>query len=99
MLSMRYVSRLPGAGNVKCCAGTAGTVAGLGGSARADAAAYGEIGTAENAFNFLAGAFVAFQFCRILGAGKEDLKIFIAFQTFKFINRHIESPKSFFLWG
>ena len=72
---------LPGAGNVKCRAGAAGTASGLGGSAGtcAAAAAYGEIRTAENTLYFPAVAFGAFQLGGILRAGKENLEIFVAF--------------------
>jgi hypothetical protein len=77
---MQYGSRLPGAGNVKCRAGAAGTASGLGGSARsAAAAAYREVCTAENALNILAVAFGAFQLGCLLSAGKKDFETFIAF--------------------
>jgi hypothetical protein len=79
MLSMQYGSGLPGAGNVKCRAGAAGTASGLGGSARAAAAAYREVCTAENALNILAVAFGAFQLGCLLSAGKKDFETFIAF--------------------
>ncbi len=83
-------TRLPWAWNIKCRAGAAGTASGLSGSACASAsAAYGEVCTAENTFNFMAVTFGAFQLGGILCAGKEYLETFIAFQTLKFINRHI----------
>jgi len=76
---MRECFELPGAGDVKCRARAAGTGSGLSGGARAAAAAYGEIRTAENALNILAVAFGAFQLGGFLRAGKEDLETFIAF--------------------
>lgn len=85
-------TRLPRAWNIKCRAGAAGTASGLGGSARTSAsasAAYGEVCTAENTFNFMAVTFGAFQLGGILCAGEEYLETFIAFQTLKFVNRHI----------
>lgn len=83
-------TRLPRARNIKCRAGAAGTASGLSGSARTSAsAAYGEVCTAENTFNFMAVTFGAFQLGGILCAGEEYLETFIAFQTLKFVNRHI----------
>ena len=80
---------LPGAGNVIRRAGAAGTVAGLSGGP-----AYGKIRGAENALDFLAVAFGAFELGGLLGAGKKDFETFIAFQAFEFINRHRSSPKT-----
>ena len=87
------VVRSSGTGNVICGAGTTGATAGFGGSTRAAvSAAYGEIGAAENALDLQCVAFAAFHLCRILCAGKKNLKTFIAFQTLKLIYRHNEPP-------
>jgi len=70
---------LPGAGNVIRRAGAAGTVAGLsGGPGGAGGSAYGKIRGAENALDFLAVAFGAFELGGLLGAGKKDFETFIA---------------------